>query len=255
MKKTKIIIPALGLLLLSTAASVSGTVAWFAMNASVTATGMQITAKSDSVFLLIGNTNNISTIQSANTLTTALTVGTEEAKVYPSAHDTIENTDDATATNVSNTYQYALKSNTSTKISLEQWGNLPSVATDGDANDQTDYQEDKQAGTNWYYKVANSVNSYASTYNPHYLTTVNADYIIHKTCYICMASGSENGINLKVKNMTIASNGTATGGSGTITPVKVLITSEDAAIELVKNRIEENNMIFFFIKSPHAFII
>ena len=45
MKKTKIIIPALGLLVLSTAASVSGTVAWFSMNTEVTATGMQVKAK------------------------------------------------------------------------------------------------------------------------------------------------------------------------------------------------------------------
>ena len=53
MKKTKIIIPSLGLLLLSTAASVSGTVAWFAMNNTVSATGMSVTAKTDAVFLEI----------------------------------------------------------------------------------------------------------------------------------------------------------------------------------------------------------
>ena len=45
MKKTKIIIPALGLLLLSTAASVTGTVAWFSSINSVTASSMVIKAK------------------------------------------------------------------------------------------------------------------------------------------------------------------------------------------------------------------
>ncbi len=45
MKKTKIIIPALGMLLLSTAASVSGTVAWFSMNTSINVDGMQVTTK------------------------------------------------------------------------------------------------------------------------------------------------------------------------------------------------------------------
>ena len=44
MKKTKVIIPALGILLLSTAASVTGTVAWFSSNASVDATGMTVKA-------------------------------------------------------------------------------------------------------------------------------------------------------------------------------------------------------------------
>lgn len=45
MKKTKIVVPALAVLLLSTAASVSGTVAWFSMNTSVTVTGMSVTTK------------------------------------------------------------------------------------------------------------------------------------------------------------------------------------------------------------------
>ena len=52
MKKTKVIIPALGLLLLSTAASVTGTVAWFAANASVTASGMQLKAKAEQGILI-----------------------------------------------------------------------------------------------------------------------------------------------------------------------------------------------------------
>ena len=47
MKKTKIIIPALGMLLLSTAASVTGTVAWFSMNNFVNATEMNIQAKAE----------------------------------------------------------------------------------------------------------------------------------------------------------------------------------------------------------------
>lgn len=47
MKKTKIIVPAMGLLLLSTAASITGTVAWFAVNTSVSITGLQVKAKAE----------------------------------------------------------------------------------------------------------------------------------------------------------------------------------------------------------------
>ena len=47
MKKTKVIIPALGLLLLSTAASVTGTVAWFSANATVSASSLSIKANVD----------------------------------------------------------------------------------------------------------------------------------------------------------------------------------------------------------------
>ena len=56
MKKTKIVIPALAVLLLSTAASVSGTVAWFSMSTSVTVTGMSVTTKVSSN-LQIAETN------------------------------------------------------------------------------------------------------------------------------------------------------------------------------------------------------
>lgn len=47
MKKTKIIIPAMGLLLLSTAASITGTVAWFAVNTSVAVEGLNVRAKAE----------------------------------------------------------------------------------------------------------------------------------------------------------------------------------------------------------------
>jgi len=52
MKKTKVIIPALGLLVLSTAASVSGTVAWFSVNSTVSATGMVVQAKAEAGLLI-----------------------------------------------------------------------------------------------------------------------------------------------------------------------------------------------------------
>ena len=52
MKKSKIIVPALGLLLLSTAASVSGTVAWFTANSVTSITGMSFTTKVSSNLLI-----------------------------------------------------------------------------------------------------------------------------------------------------------------------------------------------------------
>ena len=101
MKKTKIIIPALGVLLLSTAASVTGTVAWFSMNKTVTATGMSVTAKSDSSFLLIGNEDDdLDSIQDANSISATAKNSTKE--LYPVAHKAIANT--AAADSISNWY-------------------------------------------------------------------------------------------------------------------------------------------------------
>lgn len=57
MKKTKIIVPALAVLLLSTAASVSGTVAWFSMNTQIKVTGMTVTTKVSSSLQIAVNNN------------------------------------------------------------------------------------------------------------------------------------------------------------------------------------------------------
>lgn len=56
MKKTKVLVPALGILCLSMAASITGTVAWFSANAQVTANGMKLAASTDTS-LAIANEN------------------------------------------------------------------------------------------------------------------------------------------------------------------------------------------------------
>lgn len=52
MKKSKILAPALGVLVLSTAASISGTVAWFTANNSVAVTGMSVKTRVGSNLLI-----------------------------------------------------------------------------------------------------------------------------------------------------------------------------------------------------------
>ena len=94
MKKTKVIIPALGLLLLSTAASVTGTVAWFAANTTVTANGMTVTVKSDSTFLLIAaGHQDLATVRSGKKTTDA--ASNASAALYPCAHNTVSGIESA----------------------------------------------------------------------------------------------------------------------------------------------------------------
>lgn len=90
MKKTKIIIPALAMLLLGTAASVTGTVAWFSMNDTVTATGMKVTAKSDAAFLLISAGEKDAAGVQSDKLTTA-TAKNASAQLFPVANENITN--------------------------------------------------------------------------------------------------------------------------------------------------------------------
>ena len=239
MKKTKVIIPALGLLLLSTAASVSGTVAWFAMNASVTANGMQITAKSDSSFLIIGTSDNLTTVQTGNATSVDLTA--VNAEVFPVAHDTISNTATATTTEVSNLKQYKLNSNESTKISIDEYNALPSAATEGDANDQTDYTAENADGTNWYYQVADTAGNYESHKQKNYLATLDEDYIIHQTVYVTMAVGSQNASNLRIKSASLTVNNSKTGAAETFEAVTVLVTSASEKVEFKNGTIASVN--------------
>ena len=77
MKKTKVIIPALGILLLSTAASVTGTVAWFSSNASVSATGMSVRAHTDEA-LVIGLSHTV-----GSAVTVSLTDKNDNVSLIP----------------------------------------------------------------------------------------------------------------------------------------------------------------------------
>lgn len=67
MKKFKAIVPALAMLLVSAVLLGTSTFAWFSMNDEVTVSGMQITAKSDQVYLIVGSTNDLTALQDKTT--------------------------------------------------------------------------------------------------------------------------------------------------------------------------------------------
>ena len=107
MKKTKIIVPALGMLLLSTAASVTGTVAWFSANSQVTATGMTVSAKSDSKLLVINFGESFDASGEATTATSTH-AATQLFPVAPAVSLTSANVETA------GSWHYAYSSSTAT---------------------------------------------------------------------------------------------------------------------------------------------
>lgn len=78
MKKTKVIIPAMGLLLLSTAASITGTVAWFSVNTTVTANGMSVKAKAQEGIAISNAANGTYNFTAASSKSTV-------AELYPAS--------------------------------------------------------------------------------------------------------------------------------------------------------------------------
>ena len=98
MKKFKKLIPALCMLLVSAILLGGSTFAWFSMNNEVTANGMQVSAKSNTQFLIIEETaaeiTNTTTASSNMSVTATKTsggIGGTTNNVYPSARATEAN--------------------------------------------------------------------------------------------------------------------------------------------------------------------
>ena len=90
MKKFRKLVPALCMLLISAVLLGTSTFAWFSMNTTVTATGMQVTAKTDHTYLLISDTNDKDALQTNPTAANRkvdFAMGTA-SELAPSAHDT-----------------------------------------------------------------------------------------------------------------------------------------------------------------------
>lgn len=86
MKKFKKLIPALCMLLVSAVMLGSTTFAWFSMNNTVTATGMEVAAKSDELFLAI---KYGSTYDKTHSETTATSGTTTKKELLPVDHGTV----------------------------------------------------------------------------------------------------------------------------------------------------------------------
>ena len=98
MKKTKVIIPALGLLVLSTAASVTGTVAWFSSNQIVTANGMQVKAKAQAGLVIANTAVTTASSYSASAASVKATV----AELFPASTADLATWVTSTSTNPNN---------------------------------------------------------------------------------------------------------------------------------------------------------
>ena len=119
MKLTRKLIPAFVMLLVSAVLMSTASFAWFAMNTQVTATGMEVKAKADSIFLEISGKQDVDAQSKIVWGTTGTDMATDETEgkiipveLYPVAHNTFADaTAAATATNWF--YKYAQDPNSS----------------------------------------------------------------------------------------------------------------------------------------------
>ena len=87
MKKSKIIIPALAMLVMSTAATVTGTVAWFTMNTTASAEGMVVSAKTNGSLIVKEIDFSDPVLPGASDKATKVIFGNTTHAFYPSTHD------------------------------------------------------------------------------------------------------------------------------------------------------------------------
>ncbi|MGN1052618.1 MAG: hypothetical protein ACI4SH_04420, partial [Candidatus Scatosoma sp.] len=187
----------------------SSTFAWFSMNTQVTATGMQVTAKTDNTYLLISSDKTTaSEIQTQGAISATLTVSDSEAKVYPCAP----------------------------AISDTEVGYL---TTSGKKLDGTTIETagvkvtDKDTAatiTNWY--TANAAASNASDIKADTARQLTGfgGYVIEKTVYLTVAKGANPANNLKV---------TATfeqkSGGNDISAARVLVATDDGGFAILSS--------------------
>ncbi len=184
--------------MLLVAASLLGTstFAWFSMNKTVSATGMQITAKTSSTFLLIGSGTNdtaseiqalVGSASGDNGLTTDINVPNAEASVLPAAHETI-----ATATAAA-------------------------------------------AYANWYTGAGTAPDNGALVNATKTVLTDStfASYVIKRTVYLTVAVGGTTTGDIKVAldSMTQID---GTGASLTHDPVSIVVACGDTVLEFNK---------------------
>lgn len=192
MKATKKIVGAACALVAAVALSAGSTFAWFAMNNSVTATGMQVDVKTENTYLLISSSKSTaSDIQSDGLITTPLTVSDAEAKVLP------------------------CKPKEASEI-----GDGKIFATEG--NTAVTSYETASTWANWY--TANGTTTSDGSLKAGTATSLTgfSGYVIEKTVYLTVAAGANAANNLKV-SATITKKASGT----TMTAVKVLVTTDD----------------------------
>lgn len=194
MKKFRKLIPALCMLLVSALFVGTSTYAWFSMNTQVTATDMKVTAKSDSIYLLISKDKATPEGIQGDKLTT-VAISNDKTELMPSALATAATKEGVKVNSIDN---YDNHSNWYTAYALKE--DASAVKMNTEKNLATE-------GLNF------------------------ADYVQTYTYTFTLAKGSNDAQNLTVTNCGITTPTDMEKGDNTITPVRVLLVCGDKVVE------------------------
>ena len=207
--KVKKLIPALSMLLVSAILLGSSTYAWFSMNTQVSATGMQIQAKSNETFLLINATETTAAgIQTAALTDETVTVNEE---VYPASP--------------------ALTAAEAAYLTTS--GKDVTGATITTAGVQVDNAAKAATVTDWFTaKALVQSDELIDTTTARQLTAWT-DYVVVQSFHLTVAAGAED-----ANNLTVTPTITQYGAGSDADAVKFLVVTSDggyAAISTADN--------------------
>lgn len=190
MKKFKKLIPAICLLLVSVTLLGGTTFAWFSMNNKVTATGMQITAKSNTKFLVISSSAPTAAADSLGTkINTDVSstkkggIGGTTTNVYPVRYN-------STGSAITDYYNADVTGKPQLSIDDGTWFTAFSTDLFKVTGEETTGSDTKKYVTG--YKTIE--NSYAPE-TPAAGTTYLDEYVLKYTCYVGLAQGSADHTN------------------------------------------------------------
>lgn len=192
MKKFRKLIPALCMLLVSALFVGTSTYAWFSMNTQVTATDMKVTAKSDSIYLLISKDKTTADGIQGDKLTT-VAINNDKTELMPSALATAATKEGVKVTSIDN---YDTTSNWYTAYALKE--DASTVKMNTEKNLATE-------GLNF------------------------ADYVQTYTYTFTLAKGSNAAKDLTVSKCEMTAG--TDKGTNTITPVRVLLVCGNNVVE------------------------
>ena len=157
MKKT--ILPALAMLIVAAVMLSTASYAWFAMSTSVSVENVNVSIKSDSSFLMISTTNNLTTIRTEKGISVEVN-NTPKADLLPIAYDETKNTGDLLAqfANVT-TWYHQVADAADSYVSTGDKTYLKAASVDGEGNPVAgdDFSDYVFSGT-YYLAVAEGSN-------------------------------------------------------------------------------------------------
>ena len=181
----------------------TSTYAWFSMNTSVSVTGMELVAKSDNTYLLIGDGANDTAdeIQAINPTSIEIEWDTSASKVLPSA---------PALTAAEAAYLPATTGKTVTDAAITT------------AGAQVTNKATAAAVTNWYTAIAET--SSAATMKTGSARQLESftGYVFVKTVYLTVADGA-NG----AKDLSVSATFTQVGNGTDVTAARVLVATDD----------------------------